>query len=164
MGTLTPGDDFTSLRIFWDPPTPIFQHVLGDAGPNFGPPHWQWSSYFPTWQFDSYLRGPNEWMVVLGSTDGTNDLPPPGIFDSDRIAIAAGDLSTDDYGGTFQLLRLTAAAPAPLDTVIGRVFSRQVPEGVPIVIPEPNAAALLVCMAGLLARRRFETRRNNASH
>jgi hypothetical protein len=152
MGTLTPGDDFTWLRILWDPPTPIFQHVLGQGVPNFGPPpDWQpWP--FPALQFDSYLRSPSGGqMTVLGLSD---DTPSVGIFDNERIALRAGDLSTQDQGGTFQLLRLTVGAPAPLETVVGRVFSRQVPDGVPIVIPEPSLAALLACAAGPLMRRR----------
>jgi MYXO-CTERM domain-containing protein len=154
MMTLTPGDDFTSMRIFWNASGPIFQHALGGGAPNFGPPNSGLFPTFPALQFDSYLRGPADGMTVLGSTDGVNDLPPPGIFDGDRIAVAAGDLSTNNTGGTFQLLRVTyQGAPGEVLSAIGRVFSVQDPDGVPLPVPEPAALALAAA-TGLLAVRR----------
>jgi hypothetical protein len=153
--TITPGDDFTSMRVFWDPAGPIFQHVLGNGAPNFGPPNFGLIPSFPALAFDSYLRGPADGMTVLGSTDGVNDLPPPGIFDNDRIAIAAGDLASNTTGGQFQLLRITVGPGThhPFDA-IGRVFSVQNPDGVPLPIPEPATAALLAATALLAWRRR----------
>jgi hypothetical protein len=148
--TLTPGDDFTSFRLLWDPPGPIFHHALGQPGPNFGPPNSLLFPTFPVLEFDSYLRGPAGSVTVLGSTDGTNDLPPPGIFDSDRLAVAAGDLSSNTQGGTFQLLRMTFGPGGP-GFGIGRVFSVQNPDvGFQIFFPEPSMLTL-VAAAGLLA-------------
>ena len=45
---------------------------------------------FPVLQFDTYLQGPSNSVNVLGATDRTHDLPPPGIFDSDKLAVAFG--------------------------------------------------------------------------
>jgi hypothetical protein len=157
--TLTPGDDFTSFRLLFNPDGPIFNHSLGGAAPNHGPPNTTLFPTFPVLEFDSYLRGPADGVTVLGSTDGVNDLPPPGVFDADRIAVAAGDLSTNAQGGTFQLARITFG-PGPLPTIeagtlLGRVFSVQDPDvGFQIPnIPEPTSLGLLAA-AGLLAIRR----------
>jgi hypothetical protein len=163
MITLTPGDDFTSFRLLMDPAGQIFHHALGQGAPNFGPPSSALEPTFPAVVFDSYLRGPADGVTVLGSTDGTNDLPPPGIFDNNRLAVAAGDLSANTQGGTFQLLRMTfqpGVAPNPVypsiaaGTLLGRVFSVQNDQGVQIPdIPEPTMMGL-VAAAGLLAIRR----------
>jgi hypothetical protein len=162
MITLTPGDDFTSFRLLFDPIGPIFHHSLGQGGPNFGPPNSLLFPTFPVLEFDSYLRGPAGGVTVLGATDGTNDLPPPGIFDSDRLAVAAGDLESNTQGGTFHLIRLTFDAsfgyPSASDgRLLGRFFSVQNDQGVMIaIIPEPGMMMACIALAslGLLRRPR----------
>jgi hypothetical protein len=158
MITLSALDDFTSFRLLFDPAGPIFQHANGEGGPNFGPPNSALVPFFPALAFDSYMRGPGNSVTVVGSTDGTNDLPPPGIFDSNRLAIAAGDLTLNPGPGTFQLLRATfQGAPPTIEggTLLGRVFSVQDQVGFVIPnIPEPTTLGLVAAVGLLAARRR----------
>jgi hypothetical protein len=57
----------------------FFQHTFGTQAPNFGPPSPFLISLAPVLPFDTFLDD-NGTFNALGSTDGTNDLPPPGIF------------------------------------------------------------------------------------
>jgi hypothetical protein len=118
--------------------------------------------FFPALAFDTYLRGPGNAVTVVGATDGTNDLPPPGVFNNDRVAVAAGDLTLNPGGTpdgtTFQLARMTfQGAPPTIEagTLLGRVFSIQQPTGFQIPnIPEPTALGFIGATALLMVRRR----------
>ena len=159
IANLDVGDDFQSMRIFSDPPaaTTFFQHSFGSGGPNHGPPNTALIPAFPALAFDSYFDD-NGNFTVLGSTDGTNDLPPPGIFSTTDIAVAGGDLISVTTGGPLRLMRLTFFGPTP--DFLGRIFSLQNSVGIPVpqiggggVIPEPATLGLLAG-AGLLGLRR----------
>jgi hypothetical protein len=151
MADVSVGDNFTSMRIFSDPGGTIFHHAQGQPAPNFGAPTAAMIAHYPALAFDSFLRGPRDHgMTVVGSTDGTNDLPPPGVFDADRLAIAAGFLLTVVHERQLHLVRLTFDGPIP--QVTGSVYTVQgYDQGVAIPpIPEPACASLIACAALLL--------------
>jgi hypothetical protein len=149
VANLDPGDDFQSMRIKAD--GTFFQHSLGSSAT---PPNSGLFGTFPALQFDSYFDD-NGNFQILGSTDGTNDLPPPGVFDNAHLAVAGGDLVTNTSGGPLKLLRLTFTGTTP--TFLGSIFSAQNSNGIPVpqigVVPEPASLGLLAAV-GLAAWRR----------
>jgi hypothetical protein len=160
MMTITPGDDFTSMKMHWDPIAPIFQHSRGQGSPNFGPPNTTIIPTFPALEFDSYVRGPAGGMTLLSEYYyHERDHPPVPIFNTDRISFRAGDLATQTTGGTFQLVRVTLDArsgDSPYHA-IGFVYSTLGPtDGVPLPVPEPGFALLAFATAAAFAvpRRR----------
>ena len=141
MITLDPGDDWLSTRIFCDPTGPIFQHALGDFGANFNPPNPAIFPFYPALEFDSFLDGPEGGPLVVTAThDGINDLPPPGIFNTDQVGVGFADAAHTTTGGTFRILRLTFAGPLP--TAVGTVYTANSPNGVPLASPIPEPAML----------------------
>jgi hypothetical protein len=145
------GDDFQSIRIFANAPAggSYFQHTFGASAT---PPNSALIPAFPALAFDSFFDD-NGNFQILGSTDGNVDLPPPGVFSNSQLAVSGGDLTNDILGGPLRLLRLTFNGTGN-PTFLGRIFSVQTPNGIPVPqIPEPTTLGLLAA-AGLLAIRR----------
>ena len=156
--SLTPGDDFQSMRLFMTPPTngQFFQHIFGQGPPNYGPPNLAILS-FPMRVFDTFLDD-NGNFVVEGATDGTSNLPPPAIFNTAQLAVWGEDSLINSTGGFLRLLRATFNGDG-LPTVLGRVYTAQTPEGTPIPseVPEPTTSTLLA-LATLLPKLLCRTR------
>jgi hypothetical protein len=72
--------------------------------------------------------------------DGINDLPPPGIFNTDQVGVGFADAAHTTSGGTCRILRVTFARPLP--TAVGTVFTADSPDGVPLGSPIPEPAML----------------------